>query len=83
MGTTHQGAPGPPGAPRWVVPPSGHPSGTSLAHFVSFGPEKFHKKVRCVWTPFGIDFPQCKKYEKTTTGTWHYVNRLVPKNDIK
>ena len=21
--------------------------------------------------------------QKTTTGTWHYVNRLVPKNDIK
>ena len=24
------------GAPRWVVPPSGHPSGTSSAHLVSF-----------------------------------------------
>ena len=21
--------------------------------------------------------------EKTATGTWHYVNRLVPKNDYK
>ena len=38
VGTTHQGMPGPPGAPRWVVPPSGHPSGTSLAQVVSFGP---------------------------------------------
>ena len=24
-----------------------------------------------------------KNKKKTTTGTWHYVNRLVPKNDIK
>ena len=21
--------------------------------------------------------------QKTASGTWHYVNRLVPKNDIK
>ena len=27
-----QGAPGGPGAPWWVVPPSGHPPGASLAH---------------------------------------------------
>ena len=25
VGTTHLGAPGPPGVPWWVVPPSGHP----------------------------------------------------------
>ena len=25
VGTTHLGAPGPPGAPWWVLPPSGHP----------------------------------------------------------
>ena len=24
-----------------------------------------------------------KNMQKTTTGTWHYVNRLVPKNDIE
>jgi len=24
-----------------------------------------------------------KNMQKTTTGTWHYVNRLVPKNDLK
>ena len=24
-----------------------------------------------------------KNKHKTATGTWHYVNRLVPKNDIK
>ena len=71
------------GAPRWVVPPSGHPSGTSLAQFVPSSPEKFSKKFCCVWTPFGIDFLQSKKQAKNTTGTVHYVNRLVPKIDIK
>ena len=45
-----------PGTPWWVVLPSEHPSGTFLAHMVSSGPEKIHKKFRCVWTPFGIDF---------------------------
>ena len=83
VGTTNQGVPGPPGAPRWVVPPSGHPYSTSLAHLVSSGPEIFSKKFRCVWTPFGIDFPRSKKQAKTATGTGHYVNRLVPKNDVK
>ena len=28
-------------------------------------------------------FGNVKNMQKTTTGTWHYVNRLVPKNDIK
>ena len=83
MGTTHQGAHGPPVAPRWVVLPSEPPSGTSLAQQVSFGPEKFSKKFRCVCTPFGTDILQSKKQAKTTTLTGHYVSRLVPKNDIK
>ena len=54
--TTHQGAPGPPGVPWWVVPTLGRLSGTSLVHLVSSGPEKFHKKFCCVWTPFDMDF---------------------------
>ena len=83
VGTTHQGKPRPPSAPRWVVPPSRHPSGTSSAHLVSSDPEKIHKKFCCVSTLFVIDFLRSKKQAKTTTGTWHYVNRLVPKNDIK
>ena len=61
----------------------GHPFGTSLAHLVSSGPEKFSKKFRCVWTPFGTNILRSKKQAKTATGTGHYVNRLVPKNDIK
>ena len=28
-------------------------------------------------------FGEVKKKQKTATGTGHYVNRLVPKNDIK
>ena len=38
VGTTHLGMPGPPGTPRWVVPPSGHPPGASLAHPGCSGP---------------------------------------------
>ena len=44
--------------------PSGHPSDTSSAHLVSSGLEKFSKKFRCVWTPFGIDFLRSKKKAK-------------------
>ena len=80
---TEVGTHGTSGAPWWIVLPSEHPVGTFLAHTVSSGPEKIHKKFRCVWTPLGIDFLQCKKQEKIATGTGHYVNRLLPKNDIK
>ena len=83
VGTSHQGALGPLGMPRWVVLPSELPSGTSLAQQVSYGPEKNTKKFRCVWTPFGIDFLRSKNKQKTTTITRHHVNRLVPRNDIK
>ena len=83
VGTTHHGALGPPSAPRWVVLPLEPPSSTSLAQQVSSSPEKVTKKFRCVWTPFGIDFLRSKKQAKIATGTGHYVNRLVPKNDIK
>ena len=64
MGTTHLGAPGPPGAPWWFVLPSKLPSGTFLAQHESFGPEKIHKKFRYIWTLFGIDFLRCKKTSK-------------------
>jgi hypothetical protein len=47
-----------------LVLTSGLPSGTSLAHWVSSGPEKISKKFRCVWTPFGTDILQSKKQEK-------------------
>ena len=83
VGTTHQGVPGPPGAPWWVVPPSGHPQ-------VQPGPIAFllaHKKSSWSFVAFGLRLIliscDVKNMDKTTTGTWHYVNRLVPKNDIK
>jgi hypothetical protein len=34
--------------------------------------------LRLIWI-----FCKSKTGQKTATGTWHYVNRLVPKNDIK
>ena len=43
MGTTHLGAPGGPGTPWWVVPPSGHPPGAALAHRESSSPKKSPK----------------------------------------
>ena len=82
MGTTHQGAPGPPGAPWWVVLPSEHPqvllgpldvfwSKKSTKSFAAFG-------LRLVLISYDV-----KNIQKTATGTWHYVNRLGPKSDIK
>ena len=68
-GTTHQGAPGAPGAPWWVVLSTAHLPGSSLAHWVSSGPEKISKKFRHDWTPFGIDILRSKKQAKTATGT--------------
>ena len=81
MGTTHLGAPGPPGATRCLVLTSGLPSGTSLAHWVSSGPEKISKKFCYVWSPFGTGILRSKKQAKTASGTGHYVNRFVSKND--
>ena len=83
MGITHLGAPGPPGAPWWVVPPLGNPSSTSSAQLVSYGPEKSTKS----FTAFGLRLVliscDVKNKQKTATGTGHYVNKLVPKNEIK
>ena len=83
MGTTHMGAPGPPGAPWWVVPSSRHPPGAAKAHYVPSGPKKI--SVEFVAFGFRLILISCdvKNMQKTATGTWDYVNRLVPKNDIK
>ena len=66
-----------------VVLPSEHPPGAALAHWGSSGP----KKTRKSFAVFGIRLVliscDVKNMERSTTGTWHYVNRLVPKNDIK
>ena len=83
MGTTHQGVPGPPGAPRWVVLPSNLHLGTSLAHRMSSGPKKSPKSFAAFGLRLVLIFCEVKNKQKTATGTWHYVNRLVPKKDIK
>ena len=82
-GTTYEGAPGGPGAPWWVVPSSGLPQ-------VQLGPVVFllaHKTSSKIGVAFGLHLIliscDVKNMQKTTTGTWHYVDRLVPKNDIK
>ena len=75
--TTHQGTP-------WcLVGPTGLLWCTSWAPLLSSGHKKFSKKFHGIWTPFGIDILQSKTKQKTAIGTRHYVNRLVPKNDIK
>ena len=83
MGTTHLGAPGPPGAPWWVVPPSGHPPGAAVAILGVL----VHKKSPKSFAVFGLRLIliscDVKNKQKTATGTGHWVNRLVPKNDIK
>ena len=56
--------------------------GRSMAHYVPSSPKTISVKFCGIWTLFDIDFLCCKKW-KTTTGTGHYFNRLVPKNDIK
>ena len=83
MGTTHLGTPRGPGVPWWVVPPSGHPLGAAQVHCVPSGPKKISKKFCYVWTPFDRDILRVKNKQKTATGTGYWVNRLVPKNDIK
>ena len=46
-----------------------------------------HKNSPLSFVAFGLRlvliFCDVKNKQKTTTGTGHYVNRLVPKNDIK
>ena len=77
VGTTHLGA------PWWVVPPSGHPQ----VLLWPIGSLLVHKKSTKSFAVFGIRLIlisyDVKNKQKTTTDTGHWVNRLVPKNDIK
>ena len=63
--------------PPWAASPIVLSFGCLLAQkkstksFASFG-------LRLIWI-----FCKSKTGQKTATGTWHYVNRLEPKNDIK
>ena len=83
VGITHLGAPGPPGAPWWVVPPSGHPQ---VLLWPILG-VLFHKNSPRSFAVFVLRLIliscNVKNKKKTTTATGHWVNRSVPKNDIK
>ena len=60
------------GAPRGSLVSCAHP-GLPLRYFFGlldvFWSKKIHKKFRCVWTPFGIDFLRCKKHAENSN--WH------------
>ena len=83
MGTTHLGVPRPPGAPWWVVSPSGHPQ---VLLWPILG-VLVHQNSPKSFAVFGLRLIliscDVKNKQKTATGTRHWVNRLVPKNDIK
>ena len=83
VGTTHQGAPGPSGAPWWVVLPSEQPPGASSSHWLSSGPKESPKRFVAFGLHLVLISCDVKNMQKTSTGSCHYVNRLVPKNDIK
>ena len=72
----------PPGAARCVLPTSFSVSDTSSDPQLSSSPKKSTKS----FAAFGLRligiFCKSKTGQKIATGTWHYVNRLVPKNDI-
>jgi hypothetical protein len=75
---TPQAMPGVQGTAWWVFPTSSLPSGSFLALTVASVPEKSTKSfavfgLRLIWI-----FCKTKTGQKTATGTWRYVNRLVP-----
>ena len=81
--TTHHGTPGASGVPWCLVGPLGLLLGASLAHWLSSGPKKSPKIFIAIGLRLVLIFYKVKNKQKTTTGTWHYANRLVPINNIK
>ena len=69
--------------PGGFVLPSEPPSGTSVAQLVSSGPKKSPKSFDVFGLHLVLIFCEVKNKQKTVTRTGQYVNRLVPKNDIK
>ena len=78
-----RGEDNPPGRTSVGAAPLEQPLRCFLGPLAFFWPKKILQEFRCIWTPFDIDFLRCKNMQKTATVTWHYVNRLVAKNDIK
>ena len=78
MGTSYQGALGPPSAPWWVVLPE-HPQ----ALLEPIGCLLVQKKSTKSFAAFGLRLvlisSNVKNMQKTTSVTRHYVNRLVAK----
>jgi hypothetical protein len=81
--TTHQGTYGLLGVPWCFVVPTGLLPGAFLAPKVSSGPKKSPKSFDAFGLRLVLIFCEVKNKQKIATGTGHYVNRLVPKNDIK
>jgi hypothetical protein len=50
LSTTHQGAPGGPSAPRWVVPTWVAPSSSYLLQYSLYIPQKFSVKFQLIWS---------------------------------
>jgi hypothetical protein len=50
---------------------------------MSSGPKKSTKSFAVFGLRLVLISCDVKNMQKLATGTWHYVNRLVPKNDIK
>ena len=81
------------GHPRWAQPDQARPGGLCSPRSTPQaqpGPIMFllvQKKSPWSFVAFGhrLILISCdvKNMQKTATHTWHYVNRLVPKNDIK
>lgn len=75
------------------LPPRACPVAFSSPHFVSglipklLGSLMSGKKTSKTFVAFGLHlvliFSKNKNKQKTTTGTRHWINRLVPKNGIK
>src|SRR3990170_3139827 len=75
--------PGPPGAPRGGVLPPGPPLVLLLPNRCLLVQKKSPKSFAAFGLRLVLIFCEVKNKQKRATGTGHYVNRLVPKNDIK
>ena len=82
MGTTHLGAPGPPGAPWWVVVPTWPPSLISLDHVITYlQKENLHCSLSRVLAlkPTDFDLFARSSVSKTVSGVvaWYVTPSFV------
>ena len=71
VGTTHVGALGGPDAPRWVVPPSGHPQVLLWPNMCLL----VHKKSPWSFVAFGLRLVliSCEVKNKQKNINWHWA----------